>query len=81
LVDDPPQNHRNETQIHRKTTRKATCEVARLGASMAESEEIERAGRALIEAAQAPAKVILSGSRVGGNGRGRLWRVCETMCG
>jgi hypothetical protein len=44
---------------------------------MAESEEIERAGRALIEATSSPAKVILFGSRVGGNGRGRLWRVAS----
>jgi predicted nucleotidyltransferase len=35
---------------------------------MAGSEEIERAGRALIEAVPAPAKVILIGSYVGGDG-------------
>jgi hypothetical protein len=35
---------------------------------MAESEEIERAGRALIEAVPAPAKVILFGLKVGGDG-------------
>jgi predicted nucleotidyltransferase len=35
---------------------------------MAESEEIERAGRALIEATSAPAKVILFGLHVGGDG-------------
>jgi predicted nucleotidyltransferase len=35
---------------------------------MAESDEIERAGRALIEAVPAPAKVILIGSYVGGDG-------------
>ncbi len=35
---------------------------------MAESEEIERAGRALIEAVPAPAKVILIGSYIGGDG-------------
>lgn len=35
---------------------------------MAENEEIERAGRALIEAVPAPAKVILIGSYIGGDG-------------
>jgi hypothetical protein len=35
---------------------------------MAESEEIERAGRALIEAMPAPAKVILFGLHIGGDG-------------
>jgi predicted nucleotidyltransferase len=35
---------------------------------MAENGEIERAGRALIEAVPAPAKVILIGSYVGGDG-------------
>ena len=38
---------------------------------MAESEEIERAGRALIEATPAPAKVILFGLHVGGDGEVR----------
>jgi predicted nucleotidyltransferase len=38
---------------------------------MAESEEVERAGRALIEATPAPAKVILIGSYVGGDGEVR----------
>jgi hypothetical protein len=35
---------------------------------MAEGEEIERAGRALIEATPAPAKVILFGLHMGGDG-------------
>lgn len=35
---------------------------------MAESEEIERAARALIEAVPAPAKVILFGLHMGGDG-------------
>ena len=38
---------------------------------MAESEEIERAGKALIEAKPAPVKVILIGSYVGGDGENR----------
>ena len=38
---------------------------------MAESEEIERAGRALIEATSAPTKVILFGMHVGGDGEVR----------
>jgi hypothetical protein len=45
----------------------------------AESEEIERAGGALIEAAPAPARVILFGSRVGGtvaDGFGACVRPC-----
>jgi hypothetical protein len=38
---------------------------------MADSEEIERAGKALIEATSAPAKVILFGMHVGGDGEVR----------